>query len=164
MPLSRWEWYAISTFRKENGAPFEAPSPITLERLQGALDQLGFDGIRGAGWQVFFEFAALTFVLSLPRNNGYASMHTSWSVPEKDNPGKTQLATMLDRWNRERYFPTLYLVERPQGSTNVFADFVVLAKSGLSGMQLNNHLVLGATVCADAIDYVQWSLRALQDA
>ncbi len=156
-------WFAISVSGSKGGAPFESPTSITPERLQEALAQFGFDNIRLSGLQVFFEFASLTFVISMQRSKGYASMHTWWSVPESDHPGTPQLATVLDRWNRERYFPTLYFVEHPQGPTDVFADFVVLAKSGLSDVQLDNHLVIGATVCADAIDYVQWSLRALRN-
>lgn len=142
--------------------PDDVLAPITLERVRNSLDDLGFTEVRTSDAQILFDFAAFTFVLSLQRDKNYASMHTSWPLPKALHPGEEQLLAVLDWWNRERYFPTLYLIDRPHGITDVFADYVVMARFGLSSSQLDAHLVLGATVCVDAIEFVQWSVEALR--
>lgn len=103
----------------------------------------------------------LPFVVCLDEDSQFLSIRCEWDTLEPYPEILDRLFAVANSWNRERYFPTVYLTETAAGNARVVADFVTPVRLGLTYDQLENWLSLGFSTCADAMFYMQDSADSL---
>lgn len=135
----------------------EVTSPLTLERIERMIT-----GPMGYGVQRHEEehhacllgsWDGFPFVIEEPEE------HPGWLLVSGDaeepvSPGvRDEVAASVNDWNREKYYPTVCLVETPAG-TVVRATYLVDLTSGVTSEQLELHLDTALSACTQALSHV----------
>lgn len=136
--------------------------PVTESRVRDSLIDLGarprFDpGTRGVS--AVIDEQLLQFRLG---SSGTAlSVHLVWDTCVPYEAAEGVIFAAADTWNRERYFPTVYLRESRQGSASVIADYVIPCRYGLSTRQLEGLLQVGITTDLDALRFMHNAVSSM---
>ncbi|WP_235931515.1 YbjN domain-containing protein [Actinomyces respiraculi] len=135
----------------------EATSPLTLERIERMITgPMGY-GVRRHEEEdhacLLGTWDGFPFVIEEPEE------HPGWLLVSGDaeepvSPGeRDEVAASVNDWNREKYYPTVCLVETPVG-TVVRATYLVDLTSGVTSEQLRLHLDTALSACTQALSHV----------
>lgn len=132
------------------------PYPLTFERLMSTIASMGYKAdvlvADRAGGAVF---DGVPFLFSIDATGRFLSVRAVWETGYNPRTAAQPLFAAADGWNREKYFPTVYRMETPEGALQVCADFVVDTSAGLTGEQLAQNLGAGISTGVSAIDYMK---------
>ena len=135
----------------------ETTSPLSIERVQRMLT-----GPMGYGVQrhedeghacLLGTWDGFPFVIEEPED------HPGWLLVSGDaqdpvSPGqRDEVAASVNDWNRDKYYPTVCLVETPVG-TVVRATYLVDLSHGATSEQLRLHLDTALSACTQALSRV----------
>lgn len=132
------------------------PYPASYERMCAALKDMGYqidEIIEGRAAGAVFD--SVPFLFTFDGTGRFMSVRALWDTPLKAATDSANIFAVLDEWNREKYFPTLYWISTEEGSIQVCADFVVDTIAGLSEDQMTENLGAGISTGIAAIDYAK---------
>lgn len=132
------------------------PYPLTFERLLSHVHEMGYElDVIAEGRAAGAVFDSVPFLISIDQSGRFLSIRAMWEtgldVPRSTRP----LFAAADSWNREKYFPTVYLMPSEQGTSIVFADFVLDTAAGVSKDQLTQNVSAGVSTGISAIEYMK---------
>lgn len=93
----------------------------------------------------------------------HLSVRTVWQSGLVAGTLKRRLLVATDHWNRENYFPTVYVIQTPSAELRLVADYVVVCHAGLSDRQLEENLQMALACCLEAVEFCRWATRKLMD-
>lgn len=126
--------------------------PVTLERIGQQVGKLGaiLDISEGAG---LARINNVPFQFHFASGGKFLSIRAIWETglePKVDYA--VHLSTAADHWNREKYFPTIYLVVEEQ--IEAVADFIVEISHGLDDAQLLENISAAVSTGVDALQFM----------
>ncbi len=132
------------------------PFPLTFERLLSHVHEMGYElDVIAEGRAAGAVFDSVPFLISIDQSGRFLSIRAMWEtgldVPRSTRP----LFAAADSWNREKYFPTVYSMPSEQGTSIVFADFVLDTAAGVSKDQLTQNVSAGVSTGISAIEYMK---------
>ena len=132
------------------------PFPLTFERLLSHVHEMGYElDVIAEGRAAGAVFDSVPFLISIDQSGRFLSIRAMWEtgldVPRSTRP----LFAAADSWNREQYFPTVYSMPSEQGTSIVFADFVLDTAAGVSKDQLTQNVSAGVSTGISAIEYMK---------
>lgn len=140
----------------------DTPFPVSPQRIYGCLEQMDLlvetiasDAVAGV------VLDGLPFVVYLDADSRYLSIRCTWDTLEPYRQVLDCLFAVANSWNRERYFPTIYIVPTANDTAEVVVDFVAPIRAGLTDEQLTASLNVGFSTGADAMFYMQDSADSL---
>lgn len=139
------------------------PYPVTPDRVCRALADLEIGRIELVEQTLTFDVDGLVYRVSFGPGGKYMSLRQWWEPGLPYRSARDLLFPPVDSWNREHFFPTLFLTENKEGNIRVSGDFLMTARYGMSDLQLNNRLLVAMNVCSEALEYVQWSVKLLRE-
>ncbi len=132
------------------------PYPLTCRRLVHALNELGYPTERHPGSnRVDFEADAHQLRAYWHPGKDILAIQTRWDSEHPYRSAEYALFAAADNWNRESYFPTVYLLESPDHTALVVADMIAPCSMGLSDRQLSEYLDTGVTQGLRAMNYIR---------
>jgi hypothetical protein len=131
------------------------PFPVEPVRICGALKRLGYLVEEAEGAVGLVVADGVPFRVSLDGARRFISVRTTWDPALPYALSEGPLFALADSWNRERYFPTMYVVKAPSGSATVIIDYVVDCRDGFTDRQLDDVLRIGFQTSPDAVFYMQ---------
>ena len=146
-----------STRLRRTAGAEETTSPLSIERVERMLT-----GPMGYGVQrhedeghacLLGTWDGFPFVIEEPED------HPGWLLVSGDaqdpvSPGeRDEVAASVNDWNRDKYYPTVCLVEVPVG-TVVRATYLVDLSHGATSEQLRLHLDTALSACTQALSRV----------
>lgn len=134
----------------------QTPYPADYNRMVESLKDMGYqvDEIvkdRAAGG----VFDSIPFLFTFDATGRFMSIRALWETPLKGCNDSLHLFTVVDEWNREKYFPTLYWITAEDGAIQICADLVVDTVAGLSDDQMTENLGAGISTGIAAIRYAK---------
>ncbi|MCS4484724.1 YbjN domain-containing protein [Gleimia sp. 6138-11-ORH1] len=143
----------------ENNDPI---SPVTLERIGAQVAKLDatLETVENSGLAYINN---VPFQFHFTSGNKFLSIRAVWeSGMELDAPQVPNLFTAADSWNREKYFPTVYLVA-VDGQMQVVADFIVAIGEGLDDAQLLENISAAAATAVEALQFMAQVVATLKN-
>lgn len=126
-----------------------------MDRIHCSLSRLHVDSQVLADKKLQVTVDDQPFLLCLKSVSGELSVRTFWETDYPYDEVESRLFTAADAWNRERYFPTVYILATQQGTATVVADYVTSGRGGLSNQQLDTAVQIGMATGADAMRFMQ---------
>ncbi|EEH64546.1 hypothetical protein HMPREF0044_0283 [Gleimia coleocanis DSM 15436] len=94
------------------------------------------------------------FQFNFTSGDKFLSIRAIWeSGLEKDASKMAHLFTAADSWNREKYFPTVY-IEWTGETAHVVADYIVGVEAGLDNAQLLENISAAVSTGIDALQFM----------
>lgn len=129
--------------------------PVEEDRLLRTLNALGY----------VIEYAdtdcpqvnadGVPFRITVDPRLRFFSLRTTWRPGVDFATHEETLFAVADTWNRERYFPSIYLVQGPDGNIEIVVDYIVDCQDGLTDQQLSDALRVAFQTGPDAVFYIQ---------
>ena len=93
------------------------------------------------------------FVIEEPEGHkGWLLISGDWEEPIRSSQ-RDEIAASVNDWNRDKFFPTVALVESPLGPV-VRATYLTDLSSGVTDTQLRLHLDTALSSCTQALSRV----------
>lgn len=140
---------------QDNG---ELPTPLTLDRIEAMLTgPMGY-GVRRHREDdhvcLLGTWDGFPFVIEIPEgHDDWLLVSGDWEKPAGESE-RDELAASVNDWNRDKYFPTVALVDTPAGPL-VRATYLVGMEPGVTDAQLRLHLDTALSSCTQALSRVQ---------
>lgn len=131
------------------------PYPISWARVEAALEQIGCHFERSSGDSLRVESDGVPFTVTMDPEMRYLSMRTTWDPHLDYESAEETLFAVADSWNRERYFPTIYVLKNASNHAEVVIDHVIDCQDGVTDGQLRDGLRVGFQTGPDAVFYMQ---------
>ncbi|MDO5060000.1 MAG: YbjN domain-containing protein [Actinomycetaceae bacterium] len=128
-------------------------APVTLERIAQQVEKLGatLETVENAG---LAHINNVPFQFHFTSGNKFLSIRAVWeSGLEQEARQLPHLFTAADSWNREKYFPTVYIVA-VDGQMQVVADFIVPIAEGLDDAQLLENISAAVDTAVEALQFM----------
>lgn len=136
----------------------EATSGLTLDRMEAMItDVMGYGVQRHAEsghpcllgtWDTY------PFVIEIPDGHeGWLLVSGDWEEPVGEGL-RDELAASVNDWNRDKFFPTVSIIDSPAGPL-VRATYLVDLSSGVTDTQLRLHLETALSSCTQALSLVR---------
>lgn len=135
------------------------PHPVTFERVLTTLTHMGYTAkvcIAGRAAEALFD--KVPFLFSLDTGGRFLSIRAEWPTDLDPETYSAHVFAIIDSWNREKYFPTVYWLSSNTNLINVCADMVVDTRCGLSEQQLRDNLAAGISSGISALEYTREAL------
>lgn len=132
------------------------PFPVDFDRMVHALKDMGYQVdiiVEGRAAGAVFDKVPMLF--SFDSSGRFLSVRSMWETTLCAESYSAHMFAILDGWNREKYFPTLYWMPTDSGTVQVCADFAVDTRAGLSVAQLQDNLGAGISTGISAIEYAR---------
>lgn len=133
----------------------DTPTPVTLERIGQQVSRLGatLEISDGAG---LAQINNVPFQFHFASGGKFLSIRAIWETGlEPQVQYAAHLSTAADHWNREKYFPTIYLVVEEQAEQiEAVADFIVEISNGLDDAQLLENISAAVATGVDALQFM----------
>lgn len=132
------------------------PFPVDYERVVSALKDMNYqvdDIVEGRAAGGVFD--GVPFLFTFDTTGRFLSVRALWGTPLRATENAGDIFTVVDEWNREKYFPTAYWIPTEDGAIQVCADYVVDTQAGLSKQQLRENLGSGIATGLGAIEYAK---------
>lgn len=141
---------------KPDGAD-ELTAALTLKRVETMLTgPMGY-GVRWHEEQghpcLLGTWDTFPFVIEEPEGHkGWLLISGDWEEPIRSSQ-RDEIAASVNDWNRDKFFPTVALVESPLGPV-VRATYLTDLSSGVTDTQLRLHLDTALSSCTQALSRV----------
>lgn len=132
------------------------PFPASYDRMRHTLADMGYhidEVVEGRASGAVFD--SIPFLFTFDASERFMSVRALWDTALPATQHSADVFAILDEWNREKYFPTLYWIPNDDGTIQVCADFVVDTIAGLSVDQMKENLGAGISTGIAAIEYTQ---------
>ena len=133
-------------------------SGLTLDRMETMIT-----GAMGYGVQRHTEsghpcllgtWDSYPFVIEIPEGHeGWLLVSGDWEEPVGEGM-RDELASSVNDWNRDKFFPTVSIIDSPSGSM-VRATYLIDLSSGVTDTQLRLHLETALSSCTQALSLVR---------
>ncbi|WP_136192327.1 MULTISPECIES: YbjN domain-containing protein [Actinomyces] len=136
----------------------EETAPLTLERIEATLTgPMGY-GVRRHREDehvcLLGTWDGFPFVIEIPEgHDDWLLVSGDWDKPAAEGD-RDELAASVNDWNRDKYFPTVALVDTPAGPL-VRATYMVGMAPGVTDSQLRLHLDAALSSCTQALGQVR---------
>ncbi|SDM52579.1 YbjN domain-containing protein [Actinomyces ruminicola] len=136
----------------------EMTAPLTLERIEAMLTgPMGY-GVRRHREEehvcLLGTWDGFPFVIEIPEGHAdWLLVSGDWDKPAAAGD-RDELAASVNDWNRDKYFPTVALVDTPAGPL-VRATYLVGMQPGITDAQLRLHLDTALSACTQALSQVR---------
>lgn len=136
----------------------ELPTPLTLDRIEAMLTGAMGYGVRRHRENdhvcLLGTWDSFPFVIEIPQgHDDWLLVSGDWENPAAESE-RDELASSVNDWNRDKYFPTVALVDTPAGPL-VRATYLVGMEPGVTDAQLRLHLDTALSACTQALSRVQ---------
>ncbi|WP_026426782.1 YbjN domain-containing protein [Actinomyces slackii] len=158
-PQARADRRPVAPEPAQDSAPtaIEAPLPLDLDRIETMLtgpmgyavrqhSEEGHSCLLGT-WDEF------PFVIEIPQGHeGWLLVSGDWQEPAPASQ-RDEIASSANDWNRDKFFPTVGVLDGPMGP-RVRATYMVDLNSGITDTQLRLHLNTALSSCTQALSAV----------
>ncbi|GGO99209.1 YbjN domain-containing protein [Actinomyces gaoshouyii] len=132
----------------------QVTSRLTLERIESMLasemsyrirreEDRGHATLMG-NWDSF------PFIIEIPaEHDGWLLVSGDWAEPGPEGQ-RDELASAVNDWNRDHFFPTVAIVDGPEGPF-IRAIYITDLRSGITDDQLRLHLDTALASCTQAL-------------
>ena len=136
----------------------ETTSKLTLDRMETMItDAMGYGVQRHAesGHPCLLgTWDSYPFVIEIPEGHeGWLLVSGDWEEPVGEGM-RDELASSVNDWNRDKFFPTVSIIDSPSGSM-VRATYLIDLSSGVTDTQLRLHLETALSSCTQALSLVR---------
>ena len=136
----------------------ETTSKLTLDRMETMItDAMGYGVQRHAesGHPCLLgTWDSYPFVIEIPEGHeGWLLVSGDWEEPVGEGM-RDELASSVNDWNRDKFFPTVSIIDSPSGSL-VRATYLIDLSSGVTDTQLRLHLETALSSCTQALSLVR---------
>ncbi|WKR21267.1 type III secretion system chaperone family protein [Actinomyces israelii] len=136
----------------------ETTSGLTLDRMETMItDAMGYGVQRHAesGHPCLLgTWDSYPFVIEIPEGHeGWLLVSGDWDEPVGEGM-RDELASSVNDWNRDKFFPTVSIIDSPSGSL-VRATYLIDLSSGVTDTQLRLHLETALSSCTQALSLVR---------
>lgn len=136
----------------------ELTTPLTLDRIEAMLTGAMGYGVRRHREDnhvcLLGTWDGFPFVIEIPQgHDDWLLVSGDWENPAAESE-RDELASSVNDWNRDKYFPTVALVDTPAGPL-VRATYLVGMEPGVTDAQLRLHLDTALSACTQALSRVQ---------
>lgn len=136
----------------------ESTSPLTLERVEDVVTEvLGYSVQRyedDGHVSLMGTWDSFPFVLEIPvGHDGWLLVAGDWEEPASAGM-RDELAASVNDWNRDKFFPTVAIVDTPSGPL-VRATYLADLAAGVTGEQLRLHVDTALSACTQALSQVR---------
>lgn len=134
------------------------PYPVSLARVGGTLQELYSQADQRIDLPqktLSATLEGIPFFFCLGRAGGAFSIRGVWDTNQPYEPTEQLLFAAADTWNRERYFPTVYVIKNHQDTAEVVADHLIQCREVLSNQQLEGALRVGVATGLDALRFMR---------
>ena len=136
----------------------ETTSGLTLDRMETMItDTMGYGVQRHAesGHPCLLgTWDSYPFVIEIPEgHDGWLLVSGDWDEPVGEGM-RDELASSVNDWNRDKFFPTVSIIDSPSGSL-VRATYLIDLSSGVTDTQLRLHLETALSSCTQALSLVR---------
>ena len=136
----------------------ETTSGLTLDRMETMItDTMGYGVQRHAesGHPCLLgTWDSYPFVIEIPEGHeGWLLVSGDWDEPVGEGM-RDELASSVNDWNRDKFFPTVSIIDSPSGSL-VRATYLIDLSSGVTDTQLRLHLETALSSCTQALSLVR---------
>lgn len=129
--------------------------PVEEDRLLRTLKALGYAIECGDTDTPQVNVDGVPFRIAVDPRLRFFSLRTTWKPGVDFSTHEEALFAIADTWNRERYFPSIYLVQTADGNVEVIIDYAVDCQDGLTDQQLCDALRVAFQTGPDAVFYIQ---------
>lgn len=135
--------------------PTDIIQPVTFERISQQVQVLGATlEIDTENNSAIALINNVPFQFNFTSGQKFLSIRAVWeSGLEKDSAKLAHLFTAADSWNREKYFPTMYL-EWTGKTANVVADYTLGIEAGLDDAQLLDNISAAVSTGLDSLQFM----------
>ena len=138
------------------GRSAEVTAPLTLERLEACLAAMDYTVSRHEDEDhvcLLGTWDDYPFVIEVPEGHpGWLLVSGDWEEPA--SPGeRDELAASVNDWNRDKFFPTVAIIDGPAGSF-VRATYLTDLRAGVTDGQLRLHVDTALASCIQALSHV----------
>ena len=156
-----WRAPAARTEEDATTAPdeeVESTSELTLDRMEAMItDTMGYGVQRHAesGHPCLLgTWDSYPFVIEIPDGHeGWLLVSGDWEEPVGEGM-RDELAASVNDWNRDKFFPTVSIIDSPSGSM-VRATYLIDLSAGVTDIQLRLHLETALSSCTQALSLVR---------
>ncbi|WP_233188239.1 YbjN domain-containing protein [Actinomyces qiguomingii] len=139
-------------------ADSELTAPLTLDRIEATLTgDMGYAVRRHRSdghTALLGTWDGYPFVIEIPEDHkDWLLVSGDWDKPAAEGE-RDELAASVNDWNRDKYFPTVALVNTPAGPL-VRATYLVGMQPGVTDAQLRLHLDTALSACTQALSRVR---------
>lgn len=132
----------------------QVTSRLTLERIESMLASEMSYRIRREEDQghatLMGNWDGFPFIIEIPaEHDGWLLVSGDWAEPGPEGQ-RDELASAVNDWNRDRFFPTVAIVDGPDGPF-VRAIYITDLRSGITDDQLRLHLDTALASCTQAL-------------
>ena len=136
----------------------ESTSELTLDRMEAMItDTMGYGVQRHAesGHPCLLgTWDSYPFVIEIPDGHeGWLLVSGDWEEPVGEGM-RDELAASVNDWNRDKFFPTVSIIDSPSGSM-VRATYLIDLSAGVTDIQLRLHLETALSSCTQALSLVR---------
>ena len=136
----------------------ETTSELTLDRMETMITKtMGYGVQRHAesGHPCLLgTWDSYPFVIEIPEGHeGWLLVSGDWEEPVSEGL-RDELASSVNDWNRDKFFPTVSIIDSPSGSM-VRATYLIDLSSGVTDTQLRLHLETALSSCTQALSLVR---------
>ena len=136
----------------------ETTSGLTLDRMETMItDAMGYGVQRHteSGHPCLLgTWDSYPFVIEIPEGHeGWLLVSGDWEEPVGEGM-RDELASSVNDWNRDKFFPTVSIIDSPSGSM-VRATYLIDLSSGVTDTQLRLHLETALSSCTQALSLVR---------
>ena len=94
------------------------------------------------------------FVIEIPEgHDGWLLVSGDWEEAAPASQ-RDEIAASVNDWNRDKFFPTVSIIDSPSGSM-VRATYLIDLSSGVTDTQLRLHLETALSSCTQALSLVR---------
>ncbi|WP_236263272.1 YbjN domain-containing protein [Actinomyces sp. zg296] len=132
----------------------QVTSRLTLERIESMLASEMSYRIRREEDQghatLMGNWDGFPFIIEIPaEHDGWLLISGDWAEPGPEGQ-RDELASAVNDWNRDRYFPTVAIVDGPEGPF-IRAIYITDLRAGITDDQLRLHLDTALASCTQAL-------------
>lgn len=145
------------TSRPGRGAA-ELTAPVDLDRIETMLTTtMGYGVQRHVEEEhpcLLGTWDSYPFVIEVPEGHeGWLLVSGDWEEPASD-ASREELGAAVNDWNRDKFFPTVAIVDTPVGPL-VRATYIADLRAGVTDAQLRLHLDTALSSCTQALRQVR---------
>ncbi|WP_366180104.1 YbjN domain-containing protein [Actinomyces timonensis] len=132
----------------------QVTSRLTLERIESMLASEMSYRIRREEDQghatLMGNWDGFPFIIEIPaEHDGWLLVSGDWAEPGPEGQ-RDELASAINDWNRDRFFPTVAIVDGPEGPF-IRAIYITDLRAGITDDQLRLHLDTALASCTQAL-------------
>lgn len=138
--------------------PAQLTAPVDLDRIETMLTTtMGYGVQRHVEEEhpcLLGTWDSYPFVIEVPEgHDGWLLVSGDWEEPASD-ASREELGAAVNDWNRDKFFPTVAIVDTPVGPL-VRATYIADLRAGVTDAQLRLHLDTALSSCTQALRQVR---------